>query len=46
MKNRSFFVAGALLLASLFTTSCKEFMSNLDEPVSSYFGPHQKVIYR
>ena len=36
MKNRSFFVAGALLLASLFTTSCKEIMSNLDEPVSSY----------
>ena len=38
MKNRSFFVAGALLLASLFTTSCKEFMSNLDEPVSSYLS--------
>ena len=36
MKNRSFFVAGALLLASLFTTSCKEIMSNLDEPVKSY----------
>ena len=36
MKNRSFFVVGALLLASLFTTSCKEIMSNLDEPVSSY----------
>lgn len=38
MKNRSFFVAGALLLASLFTTSCKEFMSNLDEPVKSYLS--------
>ena len=38
MKNRSFFVAGALLLASLFTTSCKELMSNLDEPVSSYLS--------
>ena len=36
MKNRSFFVAGALLLASLFTTSCKEIMSNFDQPVSSY----------
>lgn len=36
MKNRSFFVAGALLLASLFTTSCKEMMSSLDNPVSSY----------
>lgn len=36
MKNRSFFVAGALLLASLFTTSCKEIMSNLDQPVKSY----------
>jgi len=36
MKNRSFFVAGALLLASLFTTSCKELMSNFDEPVKSY----------
>ena len=38
MKNRSFFVAGALLLASLFTTSCKEIMSNLDEPVKSYLS--------
>ena len=36
MKNRSFFVAGALLLASLFTTSCKELASNFDQPVSSY----------
>ena len=36
MKNRSFFVAGALLLASLFTTSCKELVSNFDQPVSSY----------
>lgn len=31
-------MGGALLLASLFTTSCKEFMSNLDEPVSSYLS--------
>jgi hypothetical protein len=38
MKNRSFFVVGALLLASLFTTSCKEIMSNLDQPVSSYLS--------
>ena len=38
MKNRSFFVAGALLLASLFTTSCKEMMSNFDEPVKSYLS--------
>ena len=36
MKNRSFFVAGALLLASLFTTSCKELASNFDQPVKSY----------
>ena len=36
MKNRSFFVAGALLLASLFTTSCKELVSNFDQPVKSY----------
>ena len=26
------------MLASLFTTSCKELMSNLDEPVSSYLS--------
>lgn len=38
MKNRSFFVAGALLLASLFTTSCKELASNFDEPVKSYLS--------
>ena len=38
MKNRSFFVVGVLLLASLFTTSCKEIMSNLDEPVKSYLS--------
>ncbi len=44
MKNRSFFVAGALLLASLFTTSCKEIMSNLDEPVSSYLSAPEQVI--
>ena len=31
-------MGGALLLASLFTTSCKELMSNLDQPVSSYLS--------
>ena len=36
MKNRGFFVAGTLLLASLFTTSCKELASNFDQPVKSY----------
>ena len=36
MKKSSFFLGGALLLATLFTTSCKEIMSNLDQPVSSY----------
>lgn len=38
MKNRSFFVAGALLLASLFTTSCDDLVSNFDNPVSSYLS--------
>ena len=38
MKRTNLLVGGALLLASLFTTSCKEFMSNLDEPVSSYLS--------
>lgn len=36
MKKSSFLLGGALLLATLFTTSCKEIMSNLDQPVSSY----------
>ena len=36
MKKSSFLVGGALLLSALFTTSCKEIMSNLDEPVKSY----------
>ena len=36
MKKSSFLLGGALLLVSLFTTSCKEIMSNLDQPVSSY----------
>ena len=31
-------MGGALLLASLFTTSCKELMSNFDEPVKSYLS--------
>ena len=38
MKNRSFFVAGALLLASLFTTSCDQIASSLDNPVKSYLS--------
>ena len=38
MKKTNLLVGGALLLASLFTTGCKEFMSNLDEPVSSYLS--------
>ena len=36
MKKSSFFLGGALLLASLFTTSCKEVLGSLDNPVSSY----------
>lgn len=36
MKKSSFLVGGALLLSALFTTSCNEIMSNLDQPVSSY----------
>ena len=36
MKKSSFLLGGALLLVSLFTTSCKEIMSNLDQPVSSF----------
>ena len=36
MKKSSFLAGVTLLFASLFTTSCKEIMSNLDEPVSSY----------
>jgi hypothetical protein len=44
MKRTNLLVGGALLLASLFTTSCKEFMSNLDEPVSSYLSAPEQVI--
>ncbi len=36
MKRTNLLVGGALLLASLFTTSCDEIMSNLDQPVKSY----------
>jgi len=36
MKKSSFFLGGALLLVSLFTTSCKEVLGSLDNPVSSY----------
>ena len=38
MKKSSFLAGVTLLFASLFTTSCKEIMSNLDEPVSSYLA--------
>lgn len=38
MKKSSFLVGGALLLSALFTTSCDEIMSNLDQPVSSYLN--------
>ena len=38
MKKSSFLAGVTLLFASLFTTSCKEMMSNLDEPVSSYLA--------
>ncbi len=38
MKKRNFYVAGALLLASLFTTSCDDLVSNFDNPVSSYLA--------
>ncbi len=36
MKKSSFLLGGALLLAALFTTSCKEMMGSLDNPVSAY----------
>lgn len=36
MKKSSFLLGGALLLATLFTTSCKEVMGSLDNPVSAY----------
>ena len=36
MKKSSFFLGGAFLLVSLFTTSCKEVLGSLDNPVSSY----------
>ena len=38
MNNRKFFVAGALFLAALFTTSCDDLVSNFDNPVSSYLA--------
>ena len=38
MKKSSFLAGVTLLFASLFTTSCKEIMSNLDQPVSSYLS--------
>lgn len=36
MKKSSFFLGGALLLSTLFLTSCDKVMSKLDNPVSSY----------
>ena len=36
MKKSSFFLGGALLLVSLFTTSCKEVLGSLDNPVGAY----------
>jgi len=36
MKKSSFVVGGLMLLAALFTTSCEEMMSKMDNPVSSY----------
>lgn len=36
MKKSSFLLGGALLLAALFTTSCKEMMGSLDNPVKPY----------
>ena len=38
MKKSSFLLGGALLLVSLFTTSCKEVMGSLDNPVPSYLS--------
>lgn len=34
--KKSSFLGGALLLSALFTTSCKELVSNFDQPVKSY----------
>ena len=41
MKKLNLLVGGALLLAALFTTSCKEFMASLDNPVGSYVKINQ-----
>ena len=38
MKKSSFLLGGALLLVSLFTTSCKEALGSLDNPVPSYLS--------
>ena len=38
MKKSNLLVGGALLLTALFTTSCDEVMSKLDNPVSSYLS--------
>lgn len=38
MKRTNLLVGGALLLASLFTTSCDQIASSLDNPVKSYLS--------
>lgn len=44
MKKLNLLVGGALLLAALFTTSCKEFMASLDNPVGSYVKIDQTTV--
>ena len=44
MKKLNLLVGGALLLAALFTTSCKEFMASLDNPVGSYVKINQTTV--
>ena len=44
MKKFNLLVGGALLLAALFTTSCKEFMASLDNPVGSYVKINQTTV--
>lgn len=44
MKKSSFVVGGLMLLAALFTTSCNEIASKLDNPVSSYLAVSESSI--
>ena len=44
MKKFNLLVGGALLLVALFTTSCKEFMASLDNPVGSYVKINQTTV--